>query len=29
MKSIENDKNLLIIEAIEGFAFNYNIISIK
>ena len=27
MNSIENDKNLLIIEAIEGFAFNHNISS--
>jgi len=27
MNSIENDKNLLIIEALEGFAFNHNISS--
>ena len=27
MNSIENDKNLLVIEAIEGFAFNHNISS--
>lgn len=29
MNSIENDKNLLIIEVIEGFVFNYNISSIN
>jgi hypothetical protein len=29
MNSIENDKNLLIIEAIEGFAFNHDISSIN
>lgn len=27
MNSIEKDQNLLIIEAIEGFAFNHNISS--
>jgi len=25
MDGIENDKNLLVIEAIEGFAYNHNI----
>lgn len=29
MNNTENDKNLLIIEAIEGFAFNHNISSIN
>jgi hypothetical protein len=29
MESIENDKNLLVIEAIEGFAYNHNISSSK
>lgn len=29
MDNIEHDKNLLIIEAIEGFAFNHNISSIN
>ncbi|OOM74985.1 DUF3791 domain-containing protein [Clostridium sp. BL-8] len=29
MNIIEHDKNLLIIEAIEGFAFNHNISSIN
>lgn len=29
MDGIENDKNLLVIEAIEGFAYNHNISSSK
>lgn len=27
MTSLENDRNLLIIEAVEGFAYNHNISS--
>lgn len=27
MDTIENDKNLLVVEAIEGFAYNHNISS--
>ncbi len=29
MDGIENDKNLLVIEAIEGFVYNHNISSSK